>query len=387
MRVIWIVMDSVGIGKAPDAEDFGDRGSDTLKSCYETGKLDIPNMRKLGIFNIAGMDYGEKESSPKGNYARMRERSAGKDTTIGHWEMAGVISAQAFPTYPEGFPKEILDVFREKTKKGILCNRPYSGTEVIKKYGRQHEETGDLIVYTSADSVFQIAAHEDVVPIDKLYEYCKIARELLRGKHAVARVIARPFKVAYPDYVRTKNRHDFSLIPPKDTILDMLQAQGKEVIGVGKIYDIFAGKGIGETKANQGNDRNMDMTIKLCEKKFDGLCFVNLVDFDMVYGHRRDADGYANALNAFDRKLGKLMGTLEKDDVLIITADHGCDPGYRGTDHTRETVPMLCYGEGLKQGQDLGVKDTYADIAATIAELFHINYTGDGESFYQQIRL
>ena len=385
MRAFWIVLDSAGIGKAPDAAQFGDEGSNTWKTCYDSGKLNIPNMEKLGIYHIDEMDYGDKSGKVIGCYGRLHEKSQGKDTTIGHWEMAGVVSPKPFPVYPDGFPEEVLEKFTKKTGKKVLCNKPYSGTEVIHDYGQEHVKTGDLIVYTSADSVFQIAAHEDVVPVEQLYEYCRIARKILMGDHAVARVIARPFIGEYPNYIRTERRHDFSLVPPRPTILDQLKEAGKDVIGVGKIYDIFAGQGLTETTPNHGNDKNMEKVFELQKKHFDGLCYINLVDFDMIYGHRRNIPGYTEALNKFDTDLEKFIEGMSEEDVLFITADHGCDPGYKGTDHTRESVPFLCYGEPLKEGVNIGTRDSYADIAATIADLFRISYEGDGVSFADEI--
>lgn len=386
MRAFWIVLDSAGIGKAPDAAQFGDEGSNTWKTCYDSGKLSIPNMEKLGIYHIDDMGYGNQDQAAEGCYGRLYESSQGKDTTIGHWEMAGVISPKPFPVYPDGFPKEVLAEFEKQTGRKVLCNKPYSGTDVIRDYGKEHMETGALIVYTSADSVFQIAAHEEVVPIETLYEYCKIARKILMGDHAVARVIARPFIGEYPNFTRTDRRHDFSLVPPKPTILDQLKAAGKDVIGVGKIYDIFAGQGLTETTPNHGNAKNMEKVFEIQKKDFDGLCYINLVDFDMLYGHRRDIPGYTNALNEFDKALGTFLANMRDDDVLFITADHGCDPGYKGTDHTREAVPLLGYSKAWKQGINIGTRDTYADIAATIDELFRIEYTGDGSSFADKLR-
>lgn len=386
MRIFWIVLDSAGIGKAPDAAQFGDAGSDTWKRCFDSGKLEIPNMKKLGFYNIDEIDYGIPEKNPAGFYGRLHEKSQGKDTTIGHWEMAGMISEKPFPTYPDGFPQDVLDEFSRQTGRGVLCNKPYSGTDVIRDYGKEHMETGKLIVYTSADSVFQIAAHEEIVPVEQLYEYCKIAREILMGDHAVARVIARPFIGTYPEFTRTDRRHDFSLVPPKITILDQLKEAGKDVIGVGKIYDIFAGKGLTETTPNHGNTKNMEKVFKLQQKEFDGLCYINLVDFDMKYGHRRNIEGYTNALNEFDVQLGEFLRNMKEEDVLFITADHGCDPGYKGTDHTRESVPLLGYSTKLKQGVNIGTRDTYADIAATIGELFALKYKGDGKSFASDIK-
>ena len=385
MRAFWIVLDSAGIGKAPDAAQFGDEGSNTWKTCYDSGKLNIPNMEKLGIYHIDDMNYGDRSGDSVGCYGRLHEKSQGKDTTIGHWEMAGVVSPKPFPVYPDGFPKEVLEEFTKKTGRKVLCNKPYSGTEVIYDYGQEHVKTGGLIVYTSADSVFQIAAHEDVVPVEQLYEYCRIARQILMGDHAVARVIARPFIGEYPNYIRTDRRHDFSLVPPRPTILDQLKEAGKDVIGVGKIYDIFAGQGLTETTPNHGNDKNMEKVFELQKKHFDGLCYINLVDFDMIYGHRRNIPGYTEALNKFDMDLEKFIEGMSEEDVLFITADHGCDPGYKGTDHTRESVPLLCYGVPLKEGVNIGTRDSYADIAATIADLFRISYEGDGVSFADEI--
>lgn len=379
MRIFWIVLDSAGIGDAPDAALFGDEGSNTIKRCYDSGKLKVPNMKRLGLFNIDRMTYGEPVQNPEGGYARLKEESMGKDTTTGHWEMAGMISKQPFPTYPEGFPEEIIEEFEEKTRRKVLCNLPYSGTEVLKVYGKEHVETGNLIVYTSADSVFQIAAHEDVVPVETLYEYCKIARQMLQGRHAVARVIARPFTGTYPEYVRTERRHDFSLEPKEETILDAAKKAGKDVIGVGKISDIFAGKGIVRTTPNHGNRKNMEKVFEIAREEFDGICYINLVDFDMLYGHRRDIAGYTNALNEFDEQLGTLLDIMKPDDNLFITADHGCDPGYKGTDHTRECVPLLYYGSEKCMKRNLGIRESYADIAATIAEMLNIEYHGEGK--------
>lgn len=385
MRIFWIVLDSAGIGDAPDAALFGDEGSNTIKRCYDSGKLKVPNMKRLGLFNIDRMTYGEPVQNPEGGYARLKEESMGKDTTTGHWEMAGMISKQPLPTYPEGFPEEIIEEFEEKTRRKVLCNLPYSGTEVLKVYGKEHVETGNLIVYTSADSVFQIAAHEDVVPVETLYEYCKIARQMLQGRHAVARVIARPFTGTYPEYVRTERRHDFSLEPKEETILDAAKKAGKDVIGVGKISDIFAGKGIARTTPNHGNRKNMEKVFEIAREEFDGICYINLVDFDMLYGHRRDIAGYTNALNEFDEQLGTLLDIMKPDDNLFITADHGCDPGYKGTDHTRECVPLLYYGSEKCMKRNLGIRESYADIAATIAEMLNIEYHGEGKCMIENI--
>lgn len=385
-RVFLIVLDSVGVGAAPDAARFGDAGSNTLGTCRKTGKLKVPNLEKLGLFSLDGMESQKEERAAEGCFARMTEKSNGKDTTTGHWEIAGLISEKPMPVYPHGFPDGIIKAFEEQTHRGTLCNLPYSGTEVIKAYGQEHIRTGKLIVYTSADSVFQIAAHEEVVPLKELYEDCRIARKLLSGEHAVGRVIARPFVGSYPDFMRTVNRHDFSLLPPQETVLDEIQKAGMETIGVGKIYDIFAGKGISRTFANEGNDKNMERVFELQKEDFTGLCFVNLVDFDMIYGHRNNIGGYTAALNAFDVQLGRFLEQMHQEDLLLITADHGCDPGYPGTDHTREYTPCLCYGKVLKKGVDLHTRESFADIAATVAEALGISHTGAGKSFYQEIR-
>lgn len=385
-RVFLIVLDSVGVGAAPDAARFGDAGSNTLGTCRKTGKLKVPNLEKLGLFSLDGMESQKEERAAEGCFARMTEKSNGKDTTTGHWEIAGLISEKPMPVYPHGFPDGIIKAFEEQTHRGTLCNLPYSGTEVIKAYGQEHIRTGKLIVYTSADSVFQIAAHEEVVPLKELYEDCRIARKLLTGEHAVGRVIARPFVGSYPDFTRTVNRHDFSLLPPQETVLDEIQKAGMETIGVGKIYDIFAGKGISRTFANEGNDKNMERVFALQKEDFTGLCFVNLVDFDMIYGHRNNIEGYTAALNAFDVQLGRFLEQMHQEDLLLITADHGCDPGYPGTDHTREYTPCLCYGKALKKGVDLHTRESFADIAATVAEALGISHTGAGKSFYQEIR-
>lgn len=378
-RVFLIVLDSFGVGEMPDAADFGDIGANTLRSCFDTGHLIVPNMQKLGLFNIDGVMVGEKSNTPEGAFLRIAERSKGKDTTTGHWEIAGCVSEKPFPTFPDGFPPELIEKFEKATGRKVLCNKPYSGTKVIADYGKEHVETGALIVYTSADSVFQIAAHEDVVPVEKLYEYCQIARDMLVGDYAVGRVIARPFEGEHP-YTRTPRRHDYSLTPPKDTALDILKANGKEVIGVGKIYDIFASKGITLCDRQIGNNADMKITSKYQEQEWSGLCFTNLVDFDMQYGHRRDPEGYAAALNDFDRWLGGFMKEMHPDDALIITADHGCDPCHSGTDHTREYIPVLVYGNGIK-AVNLGTRDCFGDIGATALELLKVGGKVDGESF------
>lgn len=389
-RVFLIVLDSLGIGGAPDAADFMDEGSDTLKSIYGSKFFKAENLSKIGLFNIDGNDYAERTEMPTGSYARIEELSKGKDTTIGHWEIAGHVSKQPLPTYPNGFPSEILDEFTKRTKRGVLCNLPYSGTDVIRDYGKEHIQTGKLIVYTSADSVFQIAAHEKVVPVETLYEYCRIARELLQGEHAVGRVIARPFVGEEGSFTRTSNRHDFSLLPPKDTMLDKIVQAGMDCIGVGKIHDIFAGKGISRSLGvNKDNKDGMTKTSAMLNEDFRGLCFVNLVDFDMVFGHRNDVDGYAKAVAEFDEWLGLFIEDLRADDLLIITADHGCDPATLSTDHSRECVPMLIYGFNIKGGVNLGRRESFGDIAATVLDYLGVaDREGiDGTSFPKEVYL
>ena len=384
-RIFLIVLDSYGIGALPDAADFGDEGSNTLKTITASKAYDTPNMKKLGLFNIDGVDWMKKEESPAGAYGRMKERSRGKDTTIGHWEIAGVVSPKPLPVYPNGFPEEILEKFREATGREVLCNLPYSGTDVIRDYGEEHMKTGALIVYTSADSVFQIAAHEEIVPVEELYRYCEIAREILCGEHGVGRVIARPFIGEAPNFQRTANRHGFSLLPPRDTMLDAILEAGYDTYGIGKIYDIFAGKGIAHTQRIQNNVDGMEKTLEMQEKEFKGLCFVNLVDFDMMYGHRNDIEGYANAATVFDRQLKTFLERMRPEDILMITADHGCDPGFRGTDHSREHTPLLICGEDIKENVNLGTRETFADIAATVLDLLHVENNTDGTSMKELI--
>lgn len=381
-RVFLIVLDSFGIGEMKDAADYGDLGTNTLRSVASSTAFDMPNMGTLGLFNIDGVDCRDKVSGPTARIARMKEASRGKDTTIGHWEIAGIISEQPLPTYPDGFPQEVLDAFSSATGRDVLCNKPYSGTEVIRDYGDEHVRSGKLIVYTSADSVFQIAAHEDVVPVETLYKYCRKAREILQGEHGVGRVIARPFVGTSGSYVRTSGRHDFSLEPPKVTMLDQLKAAGHDVISVGKIKDIFAGRGITEYVYTKGNAEGIDRTLAYMEQDFEGLCFVNLVDYDMLYGHRNDIDGYAAALTYFDRKLPELLGRMRDEDILMITADHGCDPGYTvSTDHSREHTPFLMYGRTVNPA-NLGTRNTFADIGATVLDYFGIKPEIAGTSMF-----
>ena len=384
-RVFLIVLDSCGIGQMPDAPAFGDVNVNTLAACAATGKLHIPNMIAAGLGNIDGVTCLPKADGPTGAFARLTERSMGKDTTIGHWEIAGIVSPDPLPTYPDGFPEEILEPFRQATGRGILANAPWSGTAVIDAYGAQHMETGDLIVYTSADSVFQIAAHEDIVPPEQLYEYCRLARKLLTGKHGVGRVIARPFIGQPGSFQRTSNRHDFSLEPPNPTLLDAVKAAGMDSIGVGKIHDIFAGIGLTDHVYNKSNADGMNHTSNYAKQAFTGLCFVNLVDFDMQFGHRRDAVGYANALNEFDAWLGDFLKALGDEDLVMITADHGCDPAYTATtDHTREYVPLLILGKQVNP-VNLGTRKSFADIAATVAEILGVSLDTPGQSFAGEI--
>ena len=377
-RVFIIVLDSLGIGAEPDAADFGDVGANTLRSVSAGQGFAIPHLLEAGMGNLDGVDYLPRTDKPTAALARLRERSRGKDTTIGHWELAGVVSPTPLPTYPNGFPAEVLDAFTQATGRGVLCNKPYSGTEVIKDYGEEHLKTGKLIVYTSADSVFQIAAHESLVPPEQLYEYCRAARKILQGEHGVGRVIARPFEGEWP-FRRTTNRHDFSLIPPR-TMLNAISEQGQAAIGVGKINDIFAGSGVAESIPTRGNTDGLAKTLALADRDFQGLCFVNLVDFDMLYGHRQDPDGYAAALAEFDRWLPDFLAKLGPEDAVFITADHGCDPSDQSTDHTREYVPLLALGQGIRP-VNLGTRSTFADLAATVCELLGVAFETPGESF------
>ena len=378
-RVFLIVLDSVGIGAAPDAENYGDENANTMQSISKSEKFNIPCLLKMGLGNIEGLDYLGKTDNGTAAVGKLREVSSGKDTTTGHWEIAGLKLENPFPTYPDGFPDDIINEFTERTGRGILCNKPYSGTDVIRDYGEEHLKTGKLIVYTSADSVFQIAAHEDVVPADELYRYCLIAREILQGKHGVGRVIARPFAGKHP-FKRTSGRHDYSMSPIGKTVLDAIKEKGLNVISVGKINDIFAGCGITESIKTADNNEGMAALDNLVSRDFTGLCFANLVDFDMVYGHRNNTHGYANALSEFDKWLGSFLPKLKKDDMLIVTADHGCDPGDTGTDHTREYVPVLFYGEQIKP-VNLGIVDGFYNIAKTVADALNVEYSTHGAGF------
>ena len=384
-RVFLIVLDSLGIGNAPDAEKFNDYGANTLKSISTSQYFNAPTLKKLGLFNIDGVDYFENENEPIASYGRLTELSKGKDTTIGHWEISGIISDNPLPTFPNGFPDEIISEFSDATGRQVLCNKPYSGTKVIEDYGEEHLKTGALIVYTSADSVFQIAAHEDIVPVEELYNYCKIARKILTGKNGVGRVIARPFTGEVGNFARTSNRHDFSLEPSTDTMLDCIKRSSKDVIAVGKIYDIFAGVGTTEHCYTKSNNDGMNKAFDYLNKDFNGLCFVNLVDFDMLYGHRRDVDGYAKALTEFDKWLDEFITELNEDDILFITADHGCDPAFlKTTDHTRECVPLIVYSKNIKP-VNLHTRNGFCDIGKTVCDYLNINNNISGNSFLEEM--
>ncbi len=385
-RVFLIVADSLGVGAAPDADKFyngngTDAGSDTFGSLLKHNGFHSQFLYKLGIGNIDGVAYG-KADAPIAAFGRMQEASAGKDTVTGHWEICGIYTDKPMPTFPNGFPEKLLEEFGRKIGRGWLCNKPYSGTEVILDYGREHIETGKLIVYTSSDSVFQIAAHEDIVPVEELYKYCEIAREMLCGEYSVGRVIARPFVGEYPDYTRTSNRHDYALEPPKKTLCDVLKENALDVIGVGKIGDIFAHRGLTEEIHTKSNADGINKTLEILSRDFKGMCFVNLVDFDSKYGHRRDVSGYAEAVMYFDDKLSEMCNELNDDDVLIVTADHGCDPGFYGTDHTREYVPVLIYGKNIKP-VNIGTRKSFADLGKTIADMLSVSGEElEGESFF-----
>lgn len=384
-RVIWIILDSVGIGELPDAALFGDEGSNTLENIALETKLELPNLYKLGLGNIDGVKHLGKVEYPIGVYGKMAEKSNGKDTTIGHWEMTGVYSANPLPTYPNGFPKEIIEPFEAKTGRTILANKPASGTKIIAELGEEHMKSGKLIVYTSADSVFQIAAHEEIVPIDELYRYCEIARSLLVEDHAVARVIARPFIGEPGSFKRTANRRDFSLLPPHKTVLDLMKDAGHDVIGIGKIEDIFCGQGLTEAIHTKDNMDGVDKTLKYMAQKNKGLIFTNLVEFDSSWGHRNDVQAYANGLMDFDKRLNEIMNAMKDTDILVINADHGCDPTTESTDHSREYVPIIVWGKALKEGINIGIRKSFADVGQTITEIFGLSKLPVGESFYNDI--
>lgn len=383
-RIFLIVLDSLGIGNAKDAERFGDKGAHTLRSVMSI-EPKLPNLAKLGLFNIERAGLGEfAVEAPAGCYGYAEEMSNGKDTTVGHWEIAGLVSKRALPTYPNGFPKEIIDAFCEANGTEILCNLPYSGTEVIKDYGDEHIRTGKPIIYTSADSVFQIAAHEEVIPLGELYKMCESARRILNGEHAVGRVIARPFNGESGSFYRTGGRHDYSLEPTGTTMLDLLKENGYDVISVGKINDVFASRGITESNPTRNNGEGERKLLELQQKDFKGLCFVNLVDFDSVYGHRNDTEGYAKALEQFDGVLGEFLENIGENDLLIITADHGCDPKFPGTDHTRENIPVLAYRKDCNAGY-MGGFESYGCIAKTVCEAFNIKENFPSRSFVRDI--
>lgn len=388
MRAIWIVLDSVGMGNMDDAAKFGDLGANTIGNVSKAvGGLKLPNLVELGLGNIDSIVGVNKTDSPKGCFARFREASNGKDTTTGHWEMGGIVLEKAFPTYPNGFPKEIIDEFEKKTGRKVIGNKPASGTAILDELGEEHMKTGAVIVYTSADSVFQIAAHEEVVKIEELYEMCQIARDMLNGDHAVARVIARPFiGEAAGKFQRTPNRRDFSLEPPIDTVLDKLVKNNIKVMAVGKIEDIFCGKGISEAVHTKHNMDGVDKTLEYMDTLESGLIFTNLVDFDMKWGHRNDPKSYAKGLEEFDVRLPEILNKMKADDILFITADHGCDPTMPGTDHTRECVPFIAYGKNIKSNVDLKVRNTFADMGATLAEMFNVENLENGQSFLSEIK-
>lgn len=383
-RVFLIVLDSVGIGAMPDAAAYGDEGSNTIGAASKSQFFSMPNMKKLGLFNIEGVTCREGSEEPEGAVARLGEASRGKDTTTGHWEIAGVISEEAMPVFPDGFPMELLDQLERETGRKIICNKPYSGTEVIRDYGEEHLKTGALIVYTSADSVLQIAAHEDLVPVEELYRYCEIARKLCTGKWGVGRIIARPFEGEFP-FRRTVRRHDYSLEPPKKTMLDYVKDSGMEVLSVGKIHDIFAGCGVTGMVRTVSNEDGINKTIAYEKQDFSGLCFTNLVDYDMLYGHRNDVDGYAKALTYFDGRLPEILAGLGEEDILMITADHGCDPSTPSTDHSREYVPLVMAGAPVRAGVNLGTRTSFADIAATVLDYLEVKGDVAGTSFLSEI--
>lgn len=385
-RVILIVLDSIGIGALPDADKYGDAGANTLNHIAQIcGGINIPNLSGLGIGNIEGLDNIEKADEPTASFGRAKEMSSGKDTTTGHWEMMGLFLEKPFKTFHEGFPRDFIEAFSNKIGRKVIGNYPASGTEIIKELGKEHEETGAIIVYTSADSVFQIAAHEEVVPLEELYNICAVAREMLTGDLQVARVIARPFTGKEGNYTRTSNRRDFSISPFSDTVLDFIKDKELEVKAVGKIEDIFNKKGITEAVHTENNMDGVDKTLDYMEKNFEGLIFTNLVDFDSKYGHRRNPEGYKQAIEEFDDRLPEIIHALRDEDILIITADHGNDPTYIGTDHTREYIPVLVYGEYIKNGVDIGTLETFADIGATIADYLNAGMPEYGKSFLNKI--
>ncbi|CEN83853.1 phosphopentomutase [Paraclostridium sordellii] len=385
-RVIWMVIDSVGIGALPDSEKFGDVNVNTLGNIVKAYKdIQLPNMIKLGLSNIDGIDSLDSIDNPIGSFGRASEVSKGKDTTTGHWEMTGVLVETPFKTYENGFPKEIIDEFERKTNRKVIGNKPASGTAILDELGEQQMKTGEVIVYTSADSVFQIAAHEEIIPLEELYKMCEIAREIMMGENAVARIIARPFVGKPGAFERTSNRRDYSLSPFEDTVLDTIKKSNLDVIGVGKIEDIFNKQGITEAIHTKDNMDGVDQTINYMKKENKGLIFTNLVDFDSKYGHRRDVEGYKKALEEFDARIPEIIDNMKDDDILIINADHGNDPTYKGTDHTREYIPVLVYGKNINKGYNLGTRKSFADIGATVADILNVELPKHGESFKSEI--
>ncbi|MCM3126495.1 MULTISPECIES: phosphopentomutase [unclassified Paenibacillus] len=388
-RICFIVLDSVGIGALPDAPEFGDEGAHTLGHILErVPHVKLPNMQKLGLGNIAEIPPLEPVDEPRAYYGKMKEVSAGKDTMTGHWELMGLKIDTPFNTYPDGFPQDLITEFEKQTGRKVICNKPASGTEVLDEYGEEQMKTGAWIVYTSADSVFQIAAHEDIIPLEELYKACKIARKLtLAPEHSVGRVIARPYIGTPGAFKRTSNRHDYAVKPPEPTVMNALHSAGYDVIAVGKINDIFDGEGVTEAYPTKSNEHGIEVTIEQLGRDFNGLLFTNLVDFDSLYGHRRDPEGYAGALEVFDQELPKIMERISEEDLLIISADHGNDPIHRGTDHTREYVPVLIYSPALKQqGDTIGVRETYSDLGATISDNFGASAPLHGASFLNELK-
>ncbi len=387
MRVFLIVLDGVGIGELPDAGDYGDRGSHTLLHVAEAaGGLEVPVLERLGLGSLEKLPGVRRLSDPEGARAILAQRSAGKDSTTGHWELMGLTLAQPFPTYPKGFPEALLDRWSERVERGWQFNGTASGTEIVQRLGEAHQRTGDFIVYTSADSVFQVAAHEDTVPLEELYRACRTAREILSGEHAVGRVIARPFKGVPGQYERTTNRRDFSLLPPDRTTLDLLQQAGRRTVTVGKVDDLFAGRGVSDAIHTKDNDEGQQVLLDLVRRPGEGLVFANLVDFDSLYGHRNDPIGFARALAQFDPVLGELIGHLRSDELVMVTADHGNDPTTPSTDHSREHVPLLIAGPRVSRGADLGRRETFADVGATIAALLDVSAPPSGTSFIRELR-
>jgi len=386
-RTIIIVFDSMGAGELPDAADYGDAGSNTLaNTAAAAGGLNIPNLERFGLGNIIDIDGVPPAVAPAAAYGKLAEVSAGKDTTVGHWELMGIQVREAFPVYPGGFPRELIAEFRRRTGLNVLGNKAASGTEIIAELGEEHERTGSPIVYTSADSVWQIAAHESVIPVDELYRLCEVARAMLIGEHGVARVIARPFIGGPGAYTRTSRRKDLSIAPPASTLLDYLVEQGVPVLAAGKIGEIFAGRGISESRHTGGNDETFDLTLEYMSRSGRSLIFANLVDFDMLWGHRNDPQGYAAGLAAADSRLAEVIGRLKDDDLLVITADHGCDPTTPSTDHSREYAPLLIHGRTVKPGVDFGIRSTFADLARTVAEAMSLTVALPGQSFWPLIR-